>query len=97
VIPDEICYVQIVTAHRGGIFTAGQTMRFGSYRSAVEECESLQRDFDTDAEPRRVYVLDAGKIPIWAGAARGIAPGYALTQPRERHRRERSVSLDRRP
>jgi hypothetical protein len=87
---DELCYIQIVTAHRGGAFSAGQAMRFGSLRSAVDECETLQADFDADAEPRRVYVLDAGKIPIWAGGARGVAPGRELPH---RERRPRGAVL----
>jgi hypothetical protein len=57
----DVCYDQIVTARRGGAFAAGGAMRFGSLQTAVAECESLQRDFDADAEPRRVYVLDAGR------------------------------------
>jgi hypothetical protein len=74
VIFDDLCYVQIVTAHRGVAFTEGERMRFGLLQSAVDECERLQGDFDADAEPRRVYVLDAGRVPIWAGGARGRPP-----------------------
>jgi hypothetical protein len=88
VIFDDLCYVQIVTAHRGGTFTAGEAMRFGSLQSAVEECETLQADFDCDAEPRRVYVLDAGRAPVWAGGARGKPPGALRHQSRERRHHE---------
>jgi hypothetical protein len=71
---DDLVFVVIVTAHRGGGFSEGERMRFGSLQSAVDESESLQTDFDTDAEPRRVYVLDASRVPIWAGGARGRPP-----------------------
>ena len=71
---DDLCYVQIVTAHRGGAFTEGERMRFGSLQSAVAECETLQADFDIDCEPRRCYVLDATRTAIWAGGARGRPP-----------------------
>ena len=71
---DDLCYVQIVTAYRGGVFTARDAMRFGSLQSAIEECERLQGDFDCDAEPKRAFALDAGRVPIWAGGARGRPP-----------------------
>jgi len=73
-IEDDLCHVQIVTACRGGAFVAGDPMRFGSLQSAVAEAESLQRDFDIDAEPRRVYVLDGAGVAVWAGGARGRPP-----------------------
>jgi hypothetical protein len=80
VILDDLCYVQICTAHRGGAFTPGETMRFGSLRSAVAECETLQDDFDVDCEPRRAYVLDAARVPIWAGGARRGKPPAPLSR-----------------
>jgi hypothetical protein len=63
-IEDDLCHVQIVTACHGGAFVAGEAIRFGSLQSAVDECESLQSNFDADCEPRRAYVLDAGTSPF---------------------------------
>ena len=74
VILDEFCFVVTITACHGGAFVAGEAIRFGSLQSAVDECDMLQADFDADAEPRRAYVLDAGKMPVWAGRARGRPP-----------------------
>lgn len=62
----ETYYVQIVTSFPGGEETA-ETIRFNSKAGAIAECERLQFEFDSDAEPRRAYVLDSGLVRIHAG------------------------------
>jgi hypothetical protein len=74
VIFDDLCYVVTITACHGGAFVAGEAIRFGSLQSAVDECESLQSNFDADCEPRRAYVVGADEVPVWAGRARGKPP-----------------------
>jgi hypothetical protein len=64
-------YVVIQTAAPGGNFTVEREIRFDSEHAAIDACERMQADFDADAEPCRVMVLDAARVPIWAGGARG--------------------------
>jgi hypothetical protein len=66
----EIFYVRVVTAHPGGTFTNRDVSRFDSRKLANETCEQLQAEFDEDAEPRRVYVLDSMMVPLRAGGER---------------------------
>jgi len=89
VLLEDLFYVQIISALRASAFSAGEALRFGSLQSALDECERLQADFDCDCEPRRVYVLDAGKIPVWAAGARGKPPN---SQRSERNPRRAATS-----
>ena len=50
-------------------------MRFGSRASAIEEAERLQGEFDADAEPSRVFVLEIDRVPIKAAGARRVRVG----------------------
>lgn len=63
----EVFYVVIVTTHKGGDTTCSDRQAFGSFRTAAEECNWLQADFDADCEPKRAYVLDTTGVPIAAG------------------------------
>jgi hypothetical protein len=62
----DICFLRIVTAHRGGATTETE-VRFSSSEVAIAEADRLQAEFDADAEPKRAYVLDWHRIPIAAG------------------------------
>jgi len=62
----ETYYVQIVTSFPGGEETA-ETIRFNSKAGAIAECDRLQAEFDDDAAPVRVYVLDGRRVRIHAG------------------------------
>ncbi len=62
----EAYYVHIVT-HLAGGGEESRTIRFASKAGAIYECERLQAEFDDDAAPVRVYVLDAGRVRVHAG------------------------------
>ena len=68
--PKPCFYVQAVKALGKGKYEPFTPVRFDTFEGAKTTCEKLQVDFDDDAEPIRVYVLDSLGIPVHAGGAR---------------------------
>lgn len=62
----EYFYLRVVTAYKGGQFTASQDIRFSSRLGARKEAERLQEEFDLDCEPKRAYVLGPDLVPVEA-------------------------------
>lgn len=68
--PKPHYYVQVFEAIRGGGFRSFTPVRFETIEGAIEICEQLQQQFDSDCEPCRVYVLDEVGVPLHAGGAK---------------------------
>lgn len=67
----EKVYLRIVTAKRGGTFVASEDVPLNSKKLAMDEADRLQIEFDKDSEPKRVYVLDEARVPVYAGGQLG--------------------------
>lgn len=64
-------YVRVVTAKKGGEFTASQDIPvISGLSTAKETADSLQADFDADCDPSRAYVLDEARVPIYCAGGR---------------------------
>lgn len=59
-------YVRVVTTHKGGAYSNSLDLPFDTKNGAKAAAEKLQEEFDADAEPRRVYVLDDFMVPVEA-------------------------------
>lgn len=70
----EFYYVRVVTALKGGAFVDSQDIRFTSRRSAQDAAETLQMDFDEDADPKRAYILGADGVPVEAAGRSKMSP-----------------------
>lgn len=75
----ERVYLRIVTAVKGGEFNGSEDTLLDSKKLAMDEADRMQREFDEDSEPVRVYVLDEFRVPIYAG-------GQTYTPSHERSR-----------
>lgn len=75
----------VVTCFPNKRYQQTSTINLTSRSLAYEQCDSLQRAFDEDCEPRRSYVLDTEGIPLRAGlAAYAPANHFFLSQERVR-------------
>jgi hypothetical protein len=59
-------YLSVVRAAPGGSHARSMEIRFASLASARAAATKLQAEFDQDAEPARVYVVDEFNVPLEA-------------------------------
>jgi hypothetical protein len=63
--------VRSIAAVKGGTFIPIGEHGEANFRNARESADILQRDFDEDADPVRVYIYKDGEpVPVYAGLQR---------------------------
>lgn len=69
--------VKTIRAHLDGEFVDEGQFNCADIRDAKDAADRLQREFDFDSEPCRVYVYRLGEVaPIYAGSQRSEYGGY---------------------
>ena len=63
-------YLRIVTAHKDNKFIHSEDVQIDNKKLAMDEADNMQRAFDIDSDPVRVYVLGTDKVPIYAGLSK---------------------------
>jgi len=65
------CEIKVIEAKPGGEFETISCFDVPDKKAAMKRADKLQREFDEDCDPVRVYAyFDGNKVPFYAGLAR---------------------------